>query len=166
MVFACHGAGVPDIDQFPRNLAQAGRAPPLAPQPFTTALPRRLLAHPNGAALAVIGHVDRAFSYSIQASRVEGPQIGVFRKSLVDILAGCPVGYILQQHFSARFADLSTLLLDAVSPMARPDARLSDRDLVDCWLERNDAQNYVMLGDPAVRIRKTFSPDPAQQPGQ
>ena len=32
--------------------------------------------------------------------------------------------------------------------------RLSDRDLVTSWLERNDAQNYVLLGDPAVRIRK------------
>jgi hypothetical protein len=30
---------------------------------------------------------------------------------------------------------------------------LSDRDLVAFWLERNDAQNYVVLGDPAVRIR-------------
>jgi hypothetical protein len=32
--------------------------------------------------------------------------------------------------------------------------RLSDRDLVNCWLERNDAQKYVVLGDPAVRIRR------------
>ena len=31
--------------------------------------------------------------------------------------------------------------------------KLSDVDLVLCWLERNDAQNYVILGDPAVRIR-------------
>jgi hypothetical protein len=32
--------------------------------------------------------------------------------------------------------------------------RLDDRDLVSRWLERNDAQNFVLLGDPAVRIRK------------
>jgi hypothetical protein len=32
--------------------------------------------------------------------------------------------------------------------------RPTDRDLVTFWLERNDAQNYVVLGDPAVRIRK------------
>jgi hypothetical protein len=31
---------------------------------------------------------------------------------------------------------------------------LSDRDLGIYWLERNDAQNYVMLGDPYVRIRQ------------
>jgi hypothetical protein len=32
--------------------------------------------------------------------------------------------------------------------------RPTDRDLVACWLERNDAQNYILLGDPAVRIRE------------
>jgi hypothetical protein len=31
--------------------------------------------------------------------------------------------------------------------------RLPDRDLVTAWIQRNDAQNYVLLGDPAVRIR-------------
>jgi hypothetical protein len=31
--------------------------------------------------------------------------------------------------------------------------RPSDRDLVTWWLQRNDAQNYVLLGDPAARIR-------------
>jgi hypothetical protein len=31
--------------------------------------------------------------------------------------------------------------------------RLEDRALVNAWIERNDAQNYVLLGDPAVCIR-------------
>jgi hypothetical protein len=31
--------------------------------------------------------------------------------------------------------------------------RLEDRALVNAWIERNDAQNYVLLGDPAVRVR-------------
>ena len=29
----------------------------------------------------------------------------------------------------------------------------SDRELALAWIERNDAQNYVVLGDPAVRVR-------------
>ena len=44
-----------------------------------------------------------------------------------------------------------------LSPTAPAGDKLSDKDLVNCWLERNDAQNYVMLGDPAVRIRNDAS---------
>ena len=46
-------------------------------------------------------------------------------------------------------------VIDLTIAMAGPLAamRLGDRDLVTAWLERNDAQNYVLLGDPAVRIR-------------
>ena len=35
-----------------------------------------------------------------------------------------------------------------------PEAKLPiDPELVSAWIERNDAQNYVVLGDPAVRLR-------------
>jgi hypothetical protein len=57
-------------------------------------------------------------------------------------------------QFGTRFAALSTALASSTSPTAPTSMHLSDRDLVTFWLERNDAQNYVMLGDPAVRIRK------------
>jgi hypothetical protein len=154
LVFACFGAGTPDSDQFLMDLSQAGKAPPLAPQPFIAALPRRLLAHPNGSALAVIGHIDRAWGFSIQAPKTASPQIKPFRDSLEFILSGNPVGHALTQQFGARFASLSAMLLSALSPTAPPAMRPSDRDLVTYWLERNDAQNYVMLGDPAARIRK------------
>jgi hypothetical protein len=151
--FACFGAGTPDADQFLMDLSQAGRAPPLAPQPFIAALPRRLLAHPNGSALAVIGHIDRAWGYSIQAAKASGSQIATFRISLGNIISGNPVGYSVGQQFGRRYADLSAALLNATSPTAPALGRPSDRDLVAFWLERNDAQNYVVLGDPAVRIR-------------
>jgi len=134
------------------DLSRAGDLPPLAPQPFVAALPRRLLTHPKGSALAVIGHIDRAWGFSIQAPNTTGAQIGPFRDSLGYILSGSPVGYALAQQFGARFATLSTMLLSAVSPTAPTQS--NDRDLVRYWLERNDAQNYVMLGDPAVRVRK------------
>jgi hypothetical protein len=152
-LFACFGDGTPDADQFPMDLSQAGAAPPLAPKPFVAALPRRLLAHPNGSALAVIGHIDRAWSFSMQTSNVPEAQIGTFRNTLGFVLSGDPVGNAIRGQFGARFASLSTALASATSPVAPAAMHLSDRDLVAFWLERNDAQNYVVLGDPAVRIR-------------
>ena len=152
LLFACFGNGTPDADQFLMDLSQAGKAPPLAAEPFVAALPRRLLS-PNGSALAVIGHIDRAWGFSIQAPNTRGPQIGPFRNSLGLILTGCPVGHTLTQQFGAKFAALSAALLSLISPTAPPHMRPSDRDLVTYWLQRNDAQNYVLLGDPAARIR-------------
>jgi hypothetical protein len=152
-LFACFGNGTPDTDQFPMDLSQAGTAPPLAPQPFIAALPRRLLAHSNGGALAVIGHIDRAWGFSIQAPKAPDAQIHTFRNCLGYILKGQPVGYAVCGQFGARFAALSTALASSTSPSAPSFMHLNDRDLVTYWLERNDAQNYVMLGDPAVRIR-------------
>jgi hypothetical protein len=152
-LFACFGNGTPDADQFPIDLSQAGTGPPLARQPFIAALPRRLLAHPNGGALAVIGHIDRAWGFSIQAPKATDAQIHTFRNCLGYILKGQPVGSAVCGQFGARFAALSTALASFTSPTAPSFMRPNDRDLVTYWLERNDAQNYVMLGDPAVRIR-------------
>jgi hypothetical protein len=151
-LFACYGAGTPDKDQFVSDLSEAGTAPPPAAKPFVAALPRRLLAHPNGSALAVIGHIDRAWSFSMQAINVSDPQIETFRSSLASILTGTPVGHAMSERFGARYGELSTLLLNATSPTATAPLR-SDEELVSAWIERNDAQNYVLLGDPAVRIR-------------
>jgi hypothetical protein len=64
------------------------------------------------------------------------------------------VGHAVAQQFGQRYTALSTALLSAVSPTAPAFLRPTDRDLVTYWLERNDAQNYVVLGDPAARIRK------------
>jgi hypothetical protein len=152
--FACFGGGTPDVDQFLMDLSQPTTAPLLAPQPFVAALPRRLLSHPRGSALAVVGHVDRAWSFLIQPAKMADPQIGPFRNALGFILDGSPVGHAVAQQFGQRYVALSTSLLTAVSPTTPASSRPTDRDLVAFWLERNDAQNYLVLGDPAVRIRK------------
>jgi len=151
--FACYSAGTPDVDQFLDDLSGAGNASPPAPSPFVAALPRRLLSHPKGAALAVIGHVDRAWGFSIQPPGMKSSQIGYFRECLCFVLGGCPVGLALSMKIGRRYSALSVLLLTAISPTARPEEKLNDRELVKAWLERNDAQNYVLLGDPAARIR-------------
>lgn len=144
--FACYGAGTPAADSFPPTTRAAG--PAIAPAPFVAALPARLLSHPQGSALAVIGHVDRAWGYSIRPPGVAA-QLVPFRNCLGRILAGQPVGQATKD-FSERFAGLSAALATLLSPGA---AATNEAALVCCWLERNDAQSYVILGDPAVRLR-------------
>ena len=149
--FACFSGGTPKVDQFILDPSQLGSTlPPLAPAPFMAALPQRLLTHPKGGALAVIAHVDRAWGYSIQAPKMSGAQIMPFRSSLGSIMIGDPVGHAVKDQFGGQFAALSTALLSALAPGA---PKMNDRDLVTYWLERNDAQNYVTLGDPAVRLK-------------
>jgi hypothetical protein len=149
-LFACFSAGTPATDNF---LEDAQRQPvPLAEQPFLAALPQRLLAHPGGSALAVIGHVDRAWGFSIRPPGLR-EQVQPFRNLLGRILAGQPVGHATRD-FSERYASLSTVLLsilEAARAGAGPTA--GDLELIWTWVERNDAQNYVLLGDPAARLR-------------
>lgn len=149
-VFACFGAGTPALDNFRTD---RGRPPAmLAEQPFVSALSRRLLAHPGGGALAVIGHVDRAWGYSIKPPSVR-PQIEPFRASIDCILRGLPVG-LATTDFSMRYATLSAGLLTWIDQISMATARPpSDRELAWAWIERNDAQSYVLLGDPAAALR-------------
>jgi hypothetical protein len=146
--FACYGAGTPALDPF---LTDRGQGPvAVAEQPFLAALPQRLLSHPRGGALAVLGHVERAWGYSIQPPGV-GPQLVPFRNLIGRILGGEPLGHATKD-FSEKYASLSAELLDKLDE-TRPGPRPSDEELAWTWIERNDAQNYVVLGDPAVRLR-------------
>src|SRR5215510_3681159 len=104
--FACFSAGTPKEDRFSY---QPG-APPqaLALNPFFSALPKALLSHPNGAALGVIGHVERAWPTSIVTAGA-GPQLQPFENAIGFILSGKPLGYALKD-FNERYASLATSL--------------------------------------------------------
>jgi hypothetical protein len=146
-LFACYGAGTPDSDKF--AMADHPRIDCTATPPFVAALPQRLLAHPRGSSLAVIGHVERAWGFSIKPAGL-GPQIGPFRNLIRRILQGDPVGHATKE-LNEKYSLLSTQLLNLLHAPA--GKRLTDRELAGLWIDRNDFQNYILLGDPAVRLR-------------
>lgn len=147
-VFACYGGGTPAQDRF---LHKPGAPPPrIAERPFLSALPKALLAHPGGGALAVIAHVERAWGYSIISPNA-GPQLLPFQNTIGRILVGQPVGYALKD-FNERYAALSTSLSSQLEQVSF-GAQVPDFELAAAWVERNDAEGYVVIGDPAVRLR-------------
>lgn len=146
--FACFGAGTPAEDRF---YHQPGTPPPrIADRPFISALPQRLLSHPSGGALACIGHVDRAWGYSI-ASRGAGPQLLPFRNLLGRLLDGQPLGHAMKD-LNERFAFLAAELSSKLEKVSY-GRKYPDHELVSDWIERNDAEGYLLLGDPAVSLR-------------
>ncbi len=146
--FACYGAGTPRLDSFvERRPGSAART--LTPKPFVAELPRRLLGHPKGGALAVVAHVDRAWTFSFYWPGL-GRQIRVFRDAFFRLLDGQPLGWALQA-FGRRCAELSCDLAEC-EVRRWQGGEVADDLLVGLWTARNDARNYALLGDPAVRL--------------
>jgi hypothetical protein len=146
--FACYGAGTPRRDRF--SFAADEEPPEIAPRPFLAALPRRLLSHPGGGALACIGHVERAWGYSI-VSIASDPQIQIFQRAIGRILLGSPVGLAVQE-FNDKCATMSVPLTTLLE-QARQGLAVDDMQLASTWTERNAAEGYVLVGDPAVKLR-------------
>ena len=149
MHFGCFSAGIPVWDGF--GLRPDGTPCRYADQPFTTALPRRLLCQPGGTTLAVIGHVDRAWTYSF-ASTHGAPRRAIFEQCLKRLLKGKPVGYALEP-FNLRHAALSAewlglLQKEQLEPWAKP----RNSEMLDTFCTWLDAKSFVVLGDPAVRL--------------
>lgn len=142
-MFACFGAGCPATDTYP----EAGTVPsPIAPKPLISHLPQRMLAQ---GALAVVGHIDRAWSWGFQ-SGAGVPQSQLLRSVIETIMAGFPAGMamdFLNGQWGALASQLG-LLTGPTSPGAPNPVNLTN--LV---VARDDARNYILLGDPAARLR-------------
>lgn len=142
--FACYSAGTPKFSDF--DFQDLGRPEQISEKSFVSNLSQRLL---SGGALAVLGHIDRSWTSSF--SWIEkGDQVKVFEGLLKRLMKGHPVGsameYINQQH-----AELSVKLSGLWADQAKL-AHYSQSRFNRLWQANNDARNFVVVGDPAVRL--------------
>jgi hypothetical protein len=162
--FACWGYGTPTESSFDHWAMVTTRVH--AEQPFVAALPKRLLAHPRGP-VGFVGHVDTAWLHGFTDPDYPEPEIGELYHSRLEafrtvvdrsLLRRWPAGYSLED-LHARTAWLSTRLatfLDTTRSRnleitALPPHQLAD--LADSFVRRNDSMNFMLLGDPAARVR-------------
>lgn len=163
--FACFGAGTPRYDDYYRaEFKKQGKV--LTPAAFTADLPCALLGIPNGA-LAVVGHVERAWGNSFLCLSAahpsprgggDGQYVSVFAAALDRLLAGHPIGSAMD-FFNVRYAALATELV----PLLEDDTA-NPYQLAELWTSHHDARGYIILGDPAVRLpaaRQQAGPTPA-----
>ncbi|MGD9046958.1 MAG: C25 family cysteine peptidase [Anaerolineae bacterium] len=153
--FACFGAGTPRLNDFVHR-RELGRPEKLGLSPYATVapLPRRLLSHPNGGALAVVGHVDRGWDTSFKKLGLSGKEardLAAFRSLLRALMFGMPVGHAME-YINARYATMSSRLVTRLDDIQHYGEPLDKVKVARLWTANNDARNFVIVGDPAVRL--------------
>lgn len=165
-MFACFGAGTPDISAYShwlKHLVDAGRysrVPDVLKtlagtgRPFVAATPQKALANPNGP-LAFIGHVDLAWTFSFREDDSPAKKRpGRFVDPLKSMLKSDRVGIgfrELYRYLALTDTELSSIHDDDVRTKATPsnEERIRRGYL---WMMRQDLAGYVLLGDPAARL--------------
>ncbi len=162
--FACFGAGTAAEDDFAtydREVRGRTLTPANAPAPFVAALPQRMLAQAGGrGALAVIGHVGRAWAASFQWSparawaRRQDPKM--FKSALTGLMLGHRAGYALDP-FHVRYAEMVADIHVYRRRLEHGQATHAPQTTVAAefayrWMCAHDARNYAIIGDPAVRL--------------
>jgi hypothetical protein len=146
-MFACYGGGWEKFDTF--RDGPGGQACQIASRPATSRLPQAMLTHPKGGALAVLAHVDRAWTHSFRTPQ-GGAQSTGMREVLTRIMIGHRIGNATDQ-FNFRWAVLSAPIADALRDFQA--GGITSIELAKRWIARDDARNYSIIGDPAVRLR-------------
>lgn len=145
LLFACYSVGCPEHDEFIFD-ERRGR-PRVAPFPLIGQLPQRLLLR---GVQAVIGHVERAWSYSFRSADGARSQTQAFEDVLARLVLGEPVGNATDEFNMIQGARAMALTeeLENIKFGKQPDPF----ELARLWIARNDARNYALLGDPAARL--------------
>jgi hypothetical protein len=162
--FACFSAGTPARSTYLPWLQQLrGTNPSMErvfaslphedQRPFVAAQPQAALANPEGP-LAVMGHVDLAWSYGFNDQGTGTPSrfFEVLRLLTEGRRAGVALHHLL---LFASAAGNELALLYKQEEVARAAGRPSpihQLERASAWMRRQDLAGYVLLGDPAVRL--------------
>jgi hypothetical protein len=171
--FACFGAGTPaksDYHHWLSRLRDAGMfggrldsvlksLPRESDRPFVAALPQAALANPDGP-LAVMGHVDLAWSYSFQdLGKTATNRISRFQGILRSLTSGSRAGvayrellrFLSQTNFElSAMLDQEALAETRGAPLPNDAARMASK--ANLWMLRQDLSGYILLGDPAAQL--------------
>jgi len=143
-MFACYSGGCPTEDNYFFN--KDGSKIPVAPEALIAQLPQKLLSR---GALAIIAHIDQAFSYIFQ--NFEGtPQVQSIRTPLELLMKGERAGLAadrLNLQWSAIAAQVGVAL------GRRKEQNFDPESFATLYIARDDARNYIVLGDPATHLR-------------
>ena len=163
--YACYGLGTPQRDNFDQTAL--AKPEQIAPGSLVSRLPQRLLCPKNlppdtGGALAVIGHVDRAWTASFEGSpRNEG--IGAILYGVRRLLQGHTVGWAME-YLNQSYAALAAMLGNMEEGW-RFHEKVDGELFAHLWLLRNDARNFAVFGDPAVRLPGVGEPKARKEVG-
>jgi hypothetical protein len=174
---ACFGAGTPQTSVFHAWLSSlvsqglpddilaavlANLPGPGDPRPFLSAMPQAALANPHGP-LAMIGHVDLAWTYSFSDPRhmarsVPSRILSVLDAWLRRARAGVALDALMRFYREANdglmqgYQAQADAQVDGLPDPTHPGER------AQLWMLRNDLRGYVLLGDPAARLSALTAP--------
>jgi Peptidase family C25 len=146
VLFACFGGGCPTTDSY--RSAPDGSPISIAEQALIARLPQRLLSQ---GALAVLAHVDRAWSWSFQSGSGL-PQNRMLKSAIESLMLGFRAGEAADV-FNLQWSTLAAVAGLGQRPGAAAGPGTSPAALTNLWFARDDAKNYALLGDPAARLR-------------
>jgi hypothetical protein len=155
--FACFGYGTPAESDFMHWL---GGVEMNGQADFVAALPKRLLANPRGP-VAFIGHVDTAWLHGFDdpdSPHLIEPydmRIAPFAQALNKLLRVEPVGRAMED-MNQRYTVTNAQLTGAWDRLQRGRIQATPEfwsRVASTFITRSDAQNYLVFGDPAARLR-------------
>ena len=141
--FACFSGGAPAAEDWipPHSTELPAK---IADTPFVARLPQKLLSH---GALGFIGHVSRVWDYSFLGVAGKQPQLNNFYGAVFSLLGGQAIGHATDS-LNRRSITLAGELYDELQ---KPNH--SKDHVTQLWMARNDFRGYVIIGDPAARLR-------------
>lgn len=169
LMFACFGAGTPKYSAYHPWLARLrdqgeydddlssvlASLPGEADPPFIAALPQAVLANPDGP-LAIIGHLDLAWSYGFQDidKMSRGARHRRFHELVAQLVKGSRMGLALGGSLMRARNQVQTELTIAAVAEARGGQDMSAQRAVlgHRWMVLQDLDGYIALGDPAARL--------------